>query len=78
MGSDLEISSFIYVDKTETYKRSADGLIKVRLHGLESEIQPFVEHLAKDKHLEVFQVTKPYPDRGNSQYVRVYVELRKK
>jgi hypothetical protein len=53
-------------------------LIKVRLHGLEADIAPFVDHLQQDKHLEVLQVTKPYPDRGSSRYVRVYVDICKK
>jgi hypothetical protein len=48
--------------------------MKVRLHGTEEECREMVERLAGI--VEVLAVSAPYPDRGASVLVRVYVEAR--
>lgn len=51
-------------------------MIKIRLHGTEKEVKETVD-LLKSK-LDLLSVSSPYPDRGESQYVRVYVDAQKK
>jgi hypothetical protein len=46
--------------------------MKIRLHGTEDECRRAAEHLAEV--LTVLSVSDPYPDRGRSVLVRVYVE----
>ena len=48
--------------------------MKVRLMGLEDECRAAVEALQAV--LNVVQVDGPYPNRGDSQLVRYYVETR--
>jgi hypothetical protein len=48
--------------------------VKIRLHGTEDECREVAGHLAGV--VEVLAVSEPYPDRGASVLVRVYVEAR--
>jgi len=48
--------------------------VKIRLHGTEDECREVAERLAGI--VEVLAVSAPYPDRGASVLVRVYVEAR--
>jgi hypothetical protein len=48
--------------------------MKIRLHGTEDEVREVAERLAGI--VEVLAVSEPYPDRGASVLVRVYVEAR--
>ena len=48
--------------------------MKIRLHGTEDECREVAERLAGV--VEVLAVSAPYPDRGASVLVRVYVEAR--
>ena len=46
--------------------------MKIRLHGTEDECRQMVDLL--EQVMLVQAVSGPYPDRGRSVYVRVYVE----
>jgi hypothetical protein len=46
--------------------------VKIRLHGTEAGCRQMVDLLAQV--MLVQAVSDPYPDRGRSVYVRVYVE----
>jgi hypothetical protein len=48
--------------------------MKIRLHGTEQECRQVAGRLAAI--LDVLAVSEPYPDRGASRLVRVYVEAR--
>jgi len=48
--------------------------VKIRLHGIADECREVAERLAGI--VEVLAVSAPYPDRGASVLVRVYVEAR--
>lgn len=48
--------------------------MKMRLHGLPDEVAEAVERLHGI--FAVVSVSDPYPDRGKSRLVRVYVEVR--
>jgi hypothetical protein len=48
--------------------------VKIRLHGTEDECREVAERLADI--VDVLAVSAPYPDRGASVLVRVYVEAR--
>jgi hypothetical protein len=48
--------------------------VKIRLHGTAEECREVAERLAGI--VEVLAVSAPYPDRGASVLVRVYVEAR--
>jgi hypothetical protein len=48
--------------------------VKIRLHGTEDECREVAERLADI--IDVLAVSAPYPDRGASVLVRVYVEAR--
>jgi len=48
--------------------------VKTRLHGTEDECREVADRLAGV--VEVLAVSEPYPDRGASVLVRVYVEAR--
>jgi len=48
--------------------------VKIRLHGTEDECREVAERLAGV--VEVLAVSAPYPDRGASVLVRVYIEAR--
>jgi hypothetical protein len=48
--------------------------VKIRLHGTADECREVAERLAGI--VEVLAVSVPYPDRGASVLVRIYVEAR--
>lgn len=48
--------------------------MKIRLHGTADECREVAERLAAV--VEVLAISEPYPDRGASVLVRVYVEAR--
>ena len=48
--------------------------MKIRLHGTEEECREVARRLAGI--VEVLSVSEPYPDRGASVLVRIYVEAR--
>lgn len=48
--------------------------MKMRLHGLPEEVEEAVKRLQGI--FAVVSVSDPYPDRGASRLVRVYVEVR--
>ncbi len=48
--------------------------MKIRLHGSEDECRDLAGRLPAI--CEVLAVSEPYPDRGASRMVRVYVEVR--
>ena len=48
--------------------------VKIRLHGTSEECTAAAERLCQV--LTVLSVSEPYPDRGASALVRVYVEAR--
>jgi len=48
--------------------------VKIRLHGTEQECMEAAGRLGQV--LGVMSVSQPYPDRGVSRLVRVYVEAR--
>jgi hypothetical protein len=48
--------------------------VKVRLHGTRAEVTEVTRRLVEV--LDVVAVSEPYPDRGASVLVRVYLELR--
>lgn len=54
-------------------------MIKIRLHGLESELKEYTERLRQDKGVKILSESSIYKDRGKSEYVRLYldVELKK-
>lgn len=49
------------------------AMLKVRLMGVEEEINEMIKSL-KENHT-VLQVSNPYPNRGTTEYVRVYVDV---
>jgi hypothetical protein len=48
--------------------------VKVRLHGTPAEVTEATRRLVEV--LDVVAVSEPYPDRGASVLVRVYLEVR--
>jgi hypothetical protein len=50
--------------------------MKIRLMGLPAEVTPIVRALQQTDALEVIQVDGPYPNRGDSRQVRVYIEAQ--
>jgi hypothetical protein len=48
--------------------------MKLRLHGTPEEVTQATRRLAEV--LDVVAVSDPYPDRGASELVRVYLEIR--
>ena len=59
-------------------KKIKEGLkmIKIRLHGLPEEVEQAKEQLKKI--FDVNVCSAPYKDRGDSKYVRVYIEAKGK
>lgn len=50
-------------------------MIKIRLEALPNEIDEYLEHLKSDSKVNVLEVSKEYPNRGNSKFVRVYASI---
>ncbi|MBO5327784.1 MAG: hypothetical protein J6B04_01270 [Clostridia bacterium] len=52
-------------------------MIKLRLHGLINEISKLLDFLYSCPEIRVLCASAPYADKGNSSYVRVYVDIEK-
>lgn len=50
-------------------------MIKLRLTGLPDELKRFAAWLADQSGIEVLETSARYPNRGDSQYHRQYVEI---
>jgi len=50
--------------------------MKIRLTGLPAEIGQAIKALRDLPGLEVIQADGPYPNRGDSRMVRIYIEAR--
>ena len=50
--------------------------VKLRLMGLPAEVDQAVTVLSDARAFDVVQVDGPYPNRGNSRLVRVYIEVQ--
>ncbi len=50
--------------------------MKIRLMGLPAEIEPVLTQIQDIRTLDVIQVDGPYPNRGDSRMVRVYIEAQ--
>lgn len=50
--------------------------MKIRLMGLPDEVETAVDVIARLAMVEVLQVSDPYPNRGDSRMVRVYVDAQ--
>jgi hypothetical protein len=50
--------------------------MKIRLMGLPAEVDPTLKILQETRTLDLLQVDGPYPNRGDSRLVRVYIEAQ--
>jgi hypothetical protein len=50
--------------------------MKIRITGLPAEIPPVIQALTSADTLDVTEVSDPYPNRGGSGLVRVYIEAQ--
>jgi hypothetical protein len=50
--------------------------MKIRITGLPAEITGAVQALTDADGLDVIQVSAPYPNRGDSRLVRVYIQAQ--
>ena len=50
--------------------------MKIRITGLPAEVAAAVEVLTNADGLDVIEVSDPYPNRGDSRLVRVYLETQ--
>jgi hypothetical protein len=50
--------------------------MKIRIMGLPGEITPVIQALTHADSLDVIEVSDPYPNRGDSGLVHVYIEAR--
>jgi hypothetical protein len=50
--------------------------MKIRLMGLPAEVESTLTEIQETTTLDVIQVDGPYPNRGNSRMVRVYIEAK--
>ena len=50
-------------------------MIKLRLTGLPDELERFAAWLADQPGIEVLETSARYPNRGDSQYYRQYIEI---
>jgi hypothetical protein len=50
--------------------------MKIRLMGLPAEVESTLTEIQETRTLDVIQVDGPYPNRGNSRMVRVYIEAK--
>ena len=50
--------------------------MKIRLSGLPAEVDQAVSALSDADALDVIEVSSPYPNRGDSRIVRVYIEAQ--
>jgi hypothetical protein len=50
--------------------------MKIRLLGLPAEVTPSLHAIQHTPALDVIQVDGPYPNRGDSRLVRVYIQAQ--
>ena len=50
--------------------------MKIRLWGLPAEVEQAVSILTDAYALDVIEVSRPYPNRGDSRIVRVYIQAQ--
>ena len=50
--------------------------MKIRLTGLPAEIDQAVNALSNAQALDVIEVSSPYPNRGDSHMIRIYIEAQ--
>jgi hypothetical protein len=50
--------------------------MKIRIMGLPAEIEAAIKTLTQAEALDVIEVSDPYPNRGHSRMVRVYIEAQ--
>ena len=50
--------------------------MNIRLMGLPVELDQFLAALSQADVLDVIEISGPYPNRGNSRMVRIYIEAR--
>ena len=50
--------------------------MKIRLMGLSAEVTRTLQVIRQIRTFDVIQVSGPYPDRGGSRLVRVYIEAQ--
>ena len=50
--------------------------MKIRLMGLPTELDQFLAALSQADVLDVIEISGPYPNRGSSRMVRIYIEAR--
>lgn len=49
-------------------------MIKIRLNGTQKECELVADKLSEQ--FEILSLSEPYPDRGYSKYVRVYINVK--
>ena len=50
--------------------------MRIRITGLPAEVTPVIQALTEARTLDVIEVSDPYPNRGDSRLVRVYIQAR--
>ncbi len=50
--------------------------MNIRIMGLPAEIEQTLQALRQTRTLDVIQVDGPYPNRGDSRLVRVYIQAQ--
>jgi hypothetical protein len=50
--------------------------VKIRLMGLPAEVTTVLQALHDTRALELIEVSDPYPNRGDSRLVRVYIQAQ--
>jgi hypothetical protein len=50
--------------------------MKIRIMGLPAEITGVIQALTDADRLDVIEVSDPYPNRGDSPIIRVYIQAR--
>ncbi len=50
--------------------------MKIRITGLPVEVSETVRVLTETRVLDITEISDPYPNRGNSRLVRVYIDAR--
>jgi hypothetical protein len=50
--------------------------MKIRLMGLPAEVNSTLQIIQETRTLDVIQVDGPYPNRGDSRMVRVYIQAQ--
>jgi hypothetical protein len=50
--------------------------MKIRIMGLPAEVTTIIQALNDTGSLDLIEVSEPYPNRGDSRMVRVYIEAQ--